>query len=154
MNAAQENQTDHSSIIKYECRPLSIWVMIGQAAFFIPKFWRLQSFTLSSGFLILENGRGKVFSGPLSELSVTYSLDKFGRRFVTITRGKEKFRYQEIVGQLEAHEWNDICQRLGGQMSAFGRINHILTGEDAKQWALEKSKGIYKRVIAPKISRK
>ena len=141
------NSISGDNFVKYDCRAISLLLMLGQVTFFVPKFWRLQSFALDAGIVTVINGSGRIFNAPLNELIVEYSIDGHDRRFVTIVWGKEKFRYQEIIGQLEKEEWDHICTLFGGKMSSFGHFQNIVSGGAIKNWALKKAKFYFNKFI-------
>ena len=142
-----EDSISNKNFVKYESKSISLLLMLGQVTFFIPKFWRLQSFVLDAGIVTVVNGNGRIFNAPLNELIVQYSIDGHDRRFVTIVWGREKFRYQEIIGQLEKEEWDHICSLFGGKMSSFGRFQNIVSGGAIKNWALKKFKFYFNKFI-------
>ena len=138
-----QNILTKKDCIKYESNRIGFLLMLGQATFAIPKFWRLKSFQLDSNFVTFTNCKGRIFHAPLNELTAEYSLDGHDRRFVTLVNGSDKFRYQEIIGQLEKEEWNHISLIINCKMSSYGRFQHTITGGAIKDWGFKKIKLLY-----------
>ena len=130
-------------VVRYESKPVSFLLMLGQATIFIPKRWRLCTFCLSGNEVTLSSCTGKTFSAPIDQISASFAPDNYERKFVTVRRGEAVFRYQEIVGQLEKEEWDHISSLLKAEISGLGKFNHLVSGNYFKGLAIGCLKKIY-----------